>query len=258
MARGIASAVGVMVGCALAALSAGLAPASDYSHLCESADGAFVIEDGALFEATAQRAGTAAALPFIVLSEMVEASETGYCVSWAKAAAGQTFGFEYRRSVQRIAFDVGGERREAEMRCTLEADGLPAAFDCDRRVITQRQGMADEMPTAASFWQHNGSTLALVVEGEGRRFVYTAPREGLEANGVRPGTLLFDGRSDGRRYEGRARIFTRRCGELSYAVSGPIERGGAKVVLRGKVPRLDGACGLAGWTDDRLVFELKE
>lgn len=244
-------------GCTLVMLSATTAMASDYSHLCETIDGTFVMENEALFETGAHRAGSATALPYTLVSKTVEAEETGYCTSWAKEATGRRFDFQYRRYIQRIAFQFGGAKRNLEMHCTLEADGLPANFACDRRVITHSRGVVDKIPTAASLWEHNGSTLALVIEGDQHRLIYREPREGLVANGVRPGTLLFDGQSDGYRYQGRARIFTRSCGELSYAVSGSIKRGGARIVLLGKVPRLDAACRLTGWADDRLVFDLK-
>jgi hypothetical protein len=258
--RGPAGSIARWIGATLAlvVLSPAAATASDYSDQCQTADGSFVIEDKELFEASVHRAGSASALAYTVLSETVEAEETGYCVSWAKAAAGQTFGFEYRRFVQRIAFESGGTQRTLDMRCELDSDGLPASLECDRKVITRRSGVVAKTPVAASLWRHNGSTLALAVDGEQRRFLYTEPRAGLAANGVRPGTMLFDGQTDGRRYQGRARIFTKSCGELSYAVSGPVEQGGARVVLAGKAPRLDEACSLTGWADDRLVFDLKE
>lgn len=246
----------ITAACILTLASARTALASDFSHLCQTSDGAFVMENGELLETQAHRMSSAEALPYTVLSETVEAEETGYCVSWAKVADGRIFDFQYRRSLQRITFTFGGARRESEVRCTLEADGLPANLDCDRRVITQRRGAASETPPGASLWEHNGSTVALVAEGNQRRFIYQTPREGLVANGVRTGTLLFEGQLDGSSYRGRAWIFTKRCGELSYAVNGQIEREGTRVVLVGRAPRVNAECKLIGRIDDRLVFDL--
>lgn len=244
---------------ALVVVVGGSAIASDHSDRCDSTDGRYVVEEGSLYDAEAYRRGAAEAIPFEVRSDTVEAEEVGYCVSWAKEAAGRRFDFEYRRSVRRIAFEVDGVAREVEMGCVLEGDGLPAAFECDRKVVTRRTGMAAPIPAAtdasdAGTWEHNGSTLALIADGDDRRFLYTVPRAGLVANGVEAGTLLFGGRIEGTSLVGRARIFTKRCGELSYPVRGAFENGGARLVLTGKVPRVDDGCRRTGSADDRLVF----
>lgn len=99
--------------------------------------------------------------------------------------------------------------------------------------------------------------MELRVEGEMRSFNYVRPRPGLEPNGVHPGTLLFSGTSEGGVYKGAARIFTARCGELSFKAEGPIEQGGARVTLRGKAPKPGQDCRPAGWSEQTLVFELK-
>lgn len=282
--------------CALALVFVRAAAASDYSDRCESTDGTYVVEDGALYEAEARARGAATAIPFTVLSRTVEAEEAGYCLSWEKDAGDRHFDFQYRRSIDRIGFEIGGASREAEMRCVLEADGLPAAYECDRKVVTRRSGVVSPLPdlapaagaagtsdpqagsgkvvealdaalqgksppappapsaTDAGTWEHNGSTLTMIADGDDRRLLYTEPRAGLTANGVEPGTLLFGGRMEGTSLVGRARIFTKRCGELSYAVRGAFENGGARLVLTGKVPRVDEACRPGRWADDRLVF----
>lgn len=278
-------------------IGGGPATASDHSDRCDSSDGRFVVEEGSLYDAEAYRLGSAKALPFRVLSETVEAEEVGYCISWAKEASGRRFEFRYRRSVERIAFEIDGTAREAEMRCVLEGDGLPAAFECDRKVVTRHMGVVTPISTPpatssgesggpdgaggsaelaraidaaidgkpggpvpvstthdAGVWEHNGSMLALIADGDDRRFNYTQPRAGLLPNGVEVGTLLFAGRMEGTSLVGRARIFTRSCGELSYPVRGAFENGGARLVLTGKVPRVDTDCRPTAWADDRLVF----
>ena len=159
------------------------------------------------------------------------------------------------------------------MRCQLYADGQPASFSCDRRTVTKRIGTPerdekgwgiDQTPTPAgkpavlTIWTHNGSTMQLATDGEGRTITYVTPRAGLAANSVHPGALLFDGTSDGRTYKGRARFFSKACGEILFPVQGVIEQNGARIALSGAAPKLDGKCRPSGGTSPQtLVFELK-
>lgn len=246
------------------------AAASDYSHTCRSPDGLFVIDDGTLYEAEDYARGdTAGQIPYrATANEKVHAHEQGYCVDWQRSQ-GQRTTFEIKRYVLAIAFEHRTRQMRGEMRCLLYADGLPASHSCDRRVVTMRIGEPEmdepgwgidqrlgESKTITT-WTHNGSVVELRTEGETRTFSYLEPRPRLESYGVRRGSLLFDGTSDGRRYAGRSRIFTKACGELSFPVSGPIEAGGARVTLQGKAPKTGVDCRPSGWRDEVLVFELR-
>jgi hypothetical protein len=113
-------------------------------------------------------------------------------------------------------------------------------------------------PTRLSIWSHNNSTMRLVAEGAERRFVYESPRAGLSAVGVRKGTVLFEGRKDGDRYVGEARIFHPRCGVHTYEVAGTVSPDQERVEMTGNKPDIDSACNVAGTKPDALVFEFVE
>lgn len=250
-------------------LAAAPAISSDYSHTCISADGRYVMDDGVLLDAAAYKAGdTSNQIAYTTRHEKVHSLEEGHCIDWKRSKGNKGIGFEAKRYTLTIAFTRGGEAHQTELRCALYADGSPASYNCDRRVVTRRIGaperdekgwgvdqQGDEKP-AITAWTHNGSGMELRAQGEMRTFLYVRPRPGLEPNGVHPGTMLFSGTSDGRAYAGTARIFTERCGELSFKVAGPIELGGSRVVLRGKAPKPGGDCRPAGWSDQTLAFDL--
>jgi len=83
--------------------------------------------------------------------------------------------------------------------------------------------------------------------------IYTDPRPSLIKHGVGNGTLLFEGirRSDGS-ISGQARLFSDRCGEITYQVSGSQQSD--RIVLRGNAPRRDGNCRIKSTRPDTLVF----
>jgi hypothetical protein len=94
------------------------------------------------------------------------------------------------------------------------------------------------------------------VSGGSRRFFYEDPRPGIKTEGVRQGTLLFDGVRDGKRYVGKAFIF--KCGRsFEYHVSGPISTDERTVKLYGTAPWLDDNCNKIGERDDELIFTHK-
>lgn len=121
---------------------------------------------------------------------------------------------------------------------------------------TAKKLLSKVQPFGPTRWSHNGSIMKLVANGTRRRFYYQRPRRGLRGNGVRRGTLLFDGRRRGFTYSGTARIFTRRCGTKKYAVSGTVADNEESVTLIGKAPILDSSCSVKGYRDDYLYFEL--
>lgn len=88
---------------------------------------------------------------------------------------------------------------------------------------------------AASCWLHNGSLMRLEDSGNQRWLYYENPKPSLRPAGVRPGTLLFNGRKDGNWYSGTARRFSKYCigTPLEYYVEGPVLQNPLRVVLRG-------------------------
>ncbi len=85
-----------------------------------------------------------------------------------------------------------------------------------------------------SYWNHNGSVVGLIVDGNKRTFVYVRPRKGLEEI-VGEGTVLFEGVSDNVTYRGVARRFAKGEPPNLYEVSGPIRNNGSRVTLTGLV-----------------------
>jgi hypothetical protein len=106
----------------------------------------------------------------------------------------------------------------------------------------------------ASYWTYNGSLFGLIARGESRRFVYVKPREDLTRMGVSKGTILFEGRKDGMKYEGTVRVFSKSCGATEYAVKGDIVDNDQRVILRGKVPILNEQCRIERYQNNVLVF----
>ena len=108
---------------------------------------------------------------------------------------------------------------------------------------------------ADSLWDHNGSVMRLVADGEQRQFLYERPRQVLEAAGVEQGTLLFDGYRVGNKYRGTAKRFSKNCpAPLPYEVSGHVVSE-TKVVLKGRREVYDDTCRPTGrFKTDTLVF----
>jgi hypothetical protein len=70
---------------------------------------------------------------------------------------------------------------------------------------------------------------------------YAEPKPSLWEIGVRPGTLLVDGRWFGDRFVGRARVFNLVCGAIPYEVAGGMVPG-IGLVLEGPQWRVDWWC----------------
>jgi hypothetical protein len=115
---------------------------------------------------------------------------------------------------------------------------------------------AQEEP--ALLWNHNGSSVNLVAQGRSRKFFYDQPRSGMLSAGARSGSMIFDGEAVGQQYRGTAYIFTSRCGQFPYPVTGPILDDYRRVELRGQAPRVDDNCHITGYIDDLLEFQLIE
>ncbi|CAG0976693.1 MAG: caspase family protein [Rhizobiaceae bacterium] len=109
----------------------------------------------------------------------------------------------------------------------------------------------------SSYWDHNGSLMALSAQGDSRVFYYEKPRDLIAKAGVTPGTVLFKGKLSGKTYQGQAFIFSAKCGPIAYAVSGAVSADWTRVDLRGNRPVRDANCRQTGTKPDRLVFEYK-
>lgn len=105
-------------------------------------------------------------------------------------------------------------------------------------------------------WDHNGSEMYLVGEGSTRRFLYAKPRGALLEAGARPGTLLFAGDRVGSTYRGISHVFSSRCGKFFYEVTGTVEPGDLRIILKGKAPAgIDATCNVTSRRDDTLIFQ---
>jgi len=112
-------------------------------------------------------------------------------------------------------------------------------------------------PPEPSLWDHNGSVVSLIAQGSAREFHYKEPRPGILETGARPGSLLFRGKVTNGQYTGAAFMFDRRCGQVSYAVSGPILDNDQRVVLTGEAPLFGAKCRVQGYFTEVLEFRLK-
>ena len=95
----------------------------------------------------------------------------------------------------------------------------------------------------ASFWDHNGSVMALYAVGDGRVFRYQEPRIGMRQEGVVSGAVRFEGTKTGNTYSGTAFVFSRRCGAHPFHVSGPASEEEREIIMYGTAPAgFDAAC----------------
>jgi hypothetical protein len=105
--------------------------------------------------------------------------------------------------------------------------------------------------SAASFWEHNGSIVTLEADGSNRKFSYATPKPELP---VRAGTVVFQGTKSGNTYSGTAYGFSKKCGTVSYPVTGVVSADEKTVTMTGTMPLFDSSCNRAGSRADTLVF----
>lgn len=239
---------------AFAVLTAFAAPATagDYYNSCTTSDPRFEIHDDVLYAKSDQRQKP---IDFEILDKTTTSERRGYCVS-----RGKRFGFESRNSTLRIRFDYRGSSIETMASCEFASSGLPAAYNCEREVVTfgntGKHGGGPGRSSGATLWNHNGSVMRLEAEGNMRRFVYDEPRPGMVRQGARPGDVVFEGNRNRMTYSGTAYIFSKRCGRVAYPVSGKVAADQKAVVMIGRAPRLDRNCNVKSYRRDRLSFEL--
>lgn len=105
-------------------------------------------------------------------------------------------------------------------------------------------------------YMHNGSVMDIqVCDGGGLTISYAQPRRGMVQQGVRSGTLLFNGNEGpGGVITGQSRLFSARCGQVPYFVSG--SRQGNTIILNGTAPIRGKGCRIVRHRQDNLVFTL--
>jgi hypothetical protein len=127
-------------------------------------------------------------------------------------------------------------------------------------VVTTSAFAQSTTPSATTaertFWDHNGSVMYLVANGASREFYYQKPRPGMLEAGAHPDSLLFRGQINDGHFSGTAFLFNANCGQVPFAVKGPISDNGAKVVLTGQAPRIGRNCQASGEYTSTLEFKL--
>lgn len=237
--------------------------ASDYSHDCRSSDGQWQMWDESLSSA---QDPDHKEIPYTTLKDTILSQKQGYCLS-----RGQKFTFESKTYLRRVRFDFKGQTYDVDLLCEMAADGLPAAYSCEKEVVTldtsatggavrqPEEGEPEpgtaEMPSDGALWSHNGSIVRLVAAGANRTFVYENPRPGMRKAGAKPGDVVFEGERDGQSYSGTAYIYSKSCGKRGYAVSGRVSADDRGVVLEGEAPQLDDGCNIKGTRRDVLRFD---
>lgn len=113
----------------------------------------------------------------------------------------------------------------------------------------------------ATLWNHNGSVMLLLLDGENLSIFYDRPKPGLDVIGIGQGTLLFEGTEQpGGFIEGNARTFRNGCPPAEYYVSGTRYDDDINIELKGAAPvRASGECGVTDYSETgsnaTLVFE---
>lgn len=105
-------------------------------------------------------------------------------------------------------------------------------------------------------YMHNGSVMDVqVCDGGQLTISYAQPRPGMAQAGARAGSLLFDGTEAANGFiSGQSRLFSARCGVVTYPVSG--SRQGNAIVLNGTAPIRGQGCQIVRHRQDNLVFSL--
>jgi hypothetical protein len=108
--------------------------------------------------------------------------------------------------------------------------------------VASAQAQTQTASVEPTIWDHNGSVVYLVANGQSREFHYQKPRAGMLEVGARPGSLLFRGEIDNGQYSGTAYIFSPHCGQIPFQVKGPISDNDERIILTGQAPRLERNC----------------
>ncbi len=117
---------------------------------------------------------------------------------------------------------------------------------------------------ADTTWDHNGSVMVMREDGDSVTITYDEPRTSIRKQGVRRGTVLFEGMLVGSgRLSGTAYVFRQGCEPAPYDASGAYRSGSGqdRLILNGDAPvRVSGGCRVTGYVSSgsnaRLVFTL--
>lgn len=179
---------------------------------------------------------------------------SGFYADMAKAAEEKILQASEKNEREEMAARATGERAR-EQKAAREAEKVARV---DPRPAPSREPASETSAppsVGSSLWSHNGSVMSLSAEGATRRFTYHRPRSGIARQGATRGALLFEGHRSGDTYSGTAYIFSRNCGKFPYRVSGSVQNGDRRVVMRGKAPKPNDDCRIAGYRADTLVFD---
>jgi hypothetical protein len=108
--------------------------------------------------------------------------------------------------------------------------------------VANAQAQTQTASPEPTIWDHNGSVMYLVANGQSREIYYQKPRAGMLEVGARPGSLLFRGEIDNGQYTGTAYIFSPHCGQVPFQVKGPILDNDERILLTGQAPRVGRNC----------------
>jgi hypothetical protein len=120
--------------------------------------------------------------------------------------------------------------------------------------VASAQAQTQTASVEPTIWDHNGSVVYLVANGQSWEFHYQKPRAGMLEVGARPGSLLFRGEIDNGQYSGTAYIFSPHCGQIPFQVKGPILGDDERITLTGQAPRLGRNCRAYDSSTSNLEF----
>jgi hypothetical protein len=120
--------------------------------------------------------------------------------------------------------------------------------------VTSAQAQTQTASAEPTIWDHNGSVMYLVANGQSREFHYQKPRAGMFEVGARPGSLLFRGEFDNGQYSGTAYIFNPHCGQISFQVRGLLLDNDERIMLTGQAPRVGRNCRAYESSTNNLEF----
>jgi hypothetical protein len=99
--------------------------------------------------------------------------------------------------------------------------------------------------------------MSIVTGGDKIKIYYVQPRQAMIDEGVRSGTLLFEGQlAAANAVVGTAYVFDRGCSSgIPYPVSGDIVSDAHKIILTGQAPNQLNGCRPVAFRPDTLVFD---
>jgi hypothetical protein len=107
-------------------------------------------------------------------------------------------------------------------------------------------------------WSYNGSVFEMISNGAGKKFVYAEVREGLREVGVVGGSVAFEGVQTGQALQGKAYVYSARCGPIAYPASGTISADQKRATVSGKAPYVDAQCARVSSRDSTIDFQAVE